>query len=110
MFTIKFKWCVYRYVKLSQIQPKSIELMEGYRVMLTKRQLDCAVDCAGSSPTKLMRNLLSVFFSADILAESSVLGKKGRAPLDRDTLDACIRKSDLCNYMYISVLHSLDYS
>jgi len=57
---------VYRYFKLTQVEPKSIELVEGYGVVLTKRQLDCAVDCAGSSPTKLMRNLLSVFFSAEI--------------------------------------------
>ena len=71
---------MYRYFKLTQIEPKSIELVEGYGVVLTKRQLDCAVDCAGSSLTKLMRNILSVFFSADILVQSSALGEKEENP------------------------------
>ena len=43
-------------------------------VYLTKRQLDAAMDGSRNSPTRLMRNLLSVFFPQEVLAKSSALG------------------------------------
>ena len=82
---------IYLYFFL-QTEPKSVELVEGYGVRLTQRQLDCAIDCAGNSPTKLMWHLLGIFFPPDVFAQSSALGKRGNVALDQDILDACIRK------------------
>ena len=69
-----------------------MELVEGYGVFCSQRQLDAAIDGAGASPTKLMRNLLSIFFAPHILAVSSARGTKNNSALDQDILDSCIRK------------------
>ncbi|XP_065891942.1 uncharacterized protein [Dysidea avara] len=75
-----------------------VELVKGYGVMLTRRQLDevCAASTAG--PTKMMRALLSVFFKEEVLACSSCYGttkaganNKGNQPLDGDIVAACIK-------------------
>lgn len=65
-------------------------MVEGYGVFLTKRQLDEAVDSASGIPTRLMRNLLAVFFSPDVLGMSSALGKGKHPALNPDILGACI--------------------
>lgn len=74
-----------------QLQPKKVELVEGYGIFLSQPQLDAAVE-NGGTPTKLMRNLLNVFFSMETLAESSAYGSRGRPALDPDILTGCIGK------------------
>ena len=71
------------------MQEKKIELVEGYGVHLTQRQLDGAVSGAKSN-THLMRNLLGVFFTKEVLATSSALGTRRHKALDKQILDACI--------------------
>ena len=71
-------------------QPARVELVPGYGVYLTQRQLDEALDC--NSATKLIRNLTRVFFTREVLASSSVLGKCNNPALDKDIVSACIRK------------------
>ena len=68
-----------------------MELVAGYGVYLTQRQLDEAINC--SSTTKLIRNLMRVFFSREVLA-SSVLGKCSNPALDKHIVSACIHKLD----------------
>ena len=78
------------------MQPKAIELVPGYGVFLTQRQLDAAIDGAYDTPTRLMRNLIGTFFTPEVLAVSSALGTRDNVGLDRDILDACIRKYIIC--------------
>ncbi len=66
--------------------------MDGYGVFMTKRQLDEAVAGTMNSPTKLIRNLLSVFFNRETLAGCSAFGSRKNPPLDGDIISACIRK------------------
>lgn len=74
------------------MQRQVVELVPGYGVQLSQRQLDEALDGSNQSPTRLIRNLLSVFFSKDILASSSAYGGRKNAALDRDILGACLSK------------------
>ena len=83
---------MYTYNILLQIKPKSVELVEGYGVLLTQRQLDAALDASKGSPTRLIRNLISVFFTPDQLAVSSAYGHRNNPGLDADIIQACIRK------------------
>ena len=69
-----------------------IELVEGYGVYLSKRQLDEAVDQSNDSPTKLIRNLVSVFFTPSVMASSSCGGTRKFSALNKDIVAACIRK------------------
>ena len=71
-------------------QPARVELVPGYGVYLTQRQLDEALDCC--TATKLIRNLTRVFFTREVLASSSALGNRHNPALDKDTVSACIRK------------------
>jgi len=73
------------------VQPQKVELVEGYGVYLTQRQLDEVVDSSGDVPTRLMRNLLATFFTPDILSKSSALGKGKHPALEPDILGACIK-------------------
>ena len=75
-----------------QVEPKAVELVEGYGIYLTRRQLDAAVDGAKNSPTRLVRNLMSVFFTPEILATSSAFGTRVHRALDKDIVETCIRK------------------
>ena len=75
-----------------QVQPKAIELVPGYGVFLTQKQLDMAVDGAKNSPTRLIRNLMSVFVTPETLATSSACGTRKHKALDGDIVQACIRK------------------
>ena len=70
--------------------------MHGYGVWITKCQLDEAISSSRSSPTKLIRNLLSVFFSNATLASSSALGTGKNPALDQNILSAIIGKSINC--------------
>ena len=64
----------------------------NYGVFLSRRQLDEAVAGSSNSPTKLIRNLLSVFFTRETLAGSSAFGSRTNPPLDREIVSACIHK------------------
>ena len=79
-------------VYLSVIQPIMIELVPGYGIVLTQRQLDEAISSSGPSPTKLIRNLISVFFTPTVLATSSCCGSRMNQALDEDVVAACISK------------------
>ena len=57
--------------------------------MLTQRQLDDVEGESNQSPTRLIRNLMSVFFIREVLAKYSY-GSRLHSPLDRDILGACI--------------------
>lgn len=69
-----------------------MELVEGYGVYLTKRQLDEAVDQSCNSATRLMRNLLVVYFTPSVLASSSCGGTRRYPALNRDIIGACFSK------------------
>ena len=69
--------------------------MTGYGVFLTQKQLDAALDSSKGSPTKLIRCLVGVFFTAEVLATSSACGTRKHAALDSDIIQACIRKCDI---------------
>ena len=60
--------------------------------MLTQRQLDDVEGESNQSPTRLIRNLMSVSFTREVLAKSSCYGSCLNSPLDRDILGACISK------------------
>ena len=74
--------------------------MEGYGIELSQRQLDESIAGSANSPTKLIRNLLSVFFKRETLAASSAYGGRTNPALDRDIIAACIRKSTYCFYLH----------
>ena len=96
--TLVFDWLceVPLYVIFTmQVQPKPIELVPGYGVFLTQRQLDAALDSSKNSPTRLIRSLLSTFFAPDVLAVSSACGTRKHKALDGDIVQACIRKLKL---------------
>jgi hypothetical protein len=69
-----------------------IELVEGYGVSCTKPQLDEALASA-RTPTKLARNLVSIFYSPEELSVSTACGKRGKhKALDPTILSAIICK------------------
>ena len=72
------------------MEPTKLELVPGYGVMITQRQLDEAEGESNGSPTRLIRNLMSVFFSREELARSSCYGSRLNAALVKDILLACI--------------------
>ena len=63
---------------------ETIELVPGYGVMLSQRQLDEAVDNSNNSGTRLIRHLMSAFFPKEVLAKSSALGGRINTALDKD--------------------------
>ena len=69
-----------------------IELVPGYGIMLSQRQLDEAVDNSAGSATRLIRNLMSTFFPKEVLAKSSALGGRTNKALDKDIVAACLSK------------------
>ena len=71
--------------------PTKIELVDGYGIYITRRVLDDAVDSCQSSPTRLIRNVICIFFSNDSSLSLMPCGK-GRnsyTALDQDILAAC---------------------
>lgn len=69
-----------------------IELVPGYGVNCTHRQIDEVESSCTGSPTKMIRKLMSVFFGEEVLAKSSCYGSRGNAKLDEDVVAACISK------------------
>ena len=80
-------------------QPLQVELVEGYGVYLTKRQLDEAVDQSCNSASRLVRNLLMVFFTPSVLATSSCRGTRRFPALNKDITGACFRESNHISYL-----------
>ena len=70
---------------------KKVELVSGYGVFIAQKQLDQAV-FGSKTATKLVRNLLEVYFSRETLAVSSAFGNRKNKALDRDIMDAVFRK------------------
>ena len=67
-----------------------LDLVEGYGVYITKRELDDAEDSSRNSPTRLIRNLITIFFPKELLATSSAYGGRINKALDKDILGACL--------------------
>ena len=76
------------------MEPKVIELVPGYGVTCTQRQIDEVNASSNRSPTKMIRLLLNVFFTEEDLATSSCYGSGTKASkrLDEDIVAACISK------------------
>ena len=66
--------------------------MDGYGVYISLRQLDEANHRSANSPTRLLRNLLVVFFEPSVLATSTCRGNKTHPALNPDILGACFSK------------------
>ena len=72
--------------------PAKIELVEGYGISVTKRALDDAVDSSRNSGTRLIRNLMCLFFSEEELSKSNACGGgQKHTALDPDILAAYYR-------------------
>ncbi len=87
-------------------QVRRIEIIKGYGVYLTQRQLDEALDQSCSSPTRLVRNLMSCFFLPTLMAKSSYFGTRRFPKLNEDIVGACFSKSwlyEIC--MIIKLCH-----
>lgn len=67
--------------------------MPGYGILLEQVQLDEVEGCSNGSPTRLIRNLLSAFFSREELALSSCYGSRVHRALDKDIVLACLSES-----------------
>ena len=78
-----------------QTLPSMVELVPGYGVVLSQRQIDEAIDNSNNSPTRLIRHLISAFFTKEVLATSSALGGRKNNALDKDIVAACL--SELIN-------------
>ena len=65
-----------------------MELVPGYGVKL----LHEAVATSRNSGTRLIRQLINVFFSKSTLATSSAYGGRLHKALDKNILSACISK------------------
>jgi len=68
-----------------------IELVPGHGICLTKRQLDAA-HMNAPTPSRLIRNLMGVFFTPETLAISSACGNRVNPALDKDIVETCICK------------------
>ena len=68
-----------------------MELVPGHGVKLTKRQLDAA-NMNAPNASRLIRNLMGVFFNPQILAVSSACGSRVNVALDQDIVETCICK------------------
>ena len=75
-----------------QTLPSMVELVPGYGVVLSQRQVDEALDNSNNSPTRLIRHLVSAFFTKEVLATSSALGGRRNSALDKDIVAACLRE------------------
>jgi len=71
---------------------EKVELVPGYNVYTTPRQLHEAVASSGRRPTRLIQALLSVFFNNHTLDRSSALGSRYHPAIDPNIRDVCISK------------------
>ena len=75
-----------------QTNPSLIELVKGYRVRCTQRQLNEVEANSSGSATKVIRNFMETFFAEEELGRSSCYGNRSNESLDRDVTAACISK------------------
>ena len=68
-----------------------VELVSGYGVYITQKQLGEVIDESIGSP---MQNLMNRYFTPLILSKSSCLGKKEycNPALDKGIISACLSK------------------
>jgi hypothetical protein len=79
-----------------------VSLVPGYDVHATKAQIDEAVDTCNKFPTRLIRNLLMIFFKPEVLANSSAFGTRKFAALDKTILTACLCKFSNLNHIFVN--------
>ena len=84
---------------------QQIPLVEGYSTLITQLQLDEVIDCSGASPTKMIRNLLMVYFPPQTLAKSSCFGGRKFPALDKQIIGACLSESLLSCSKPSLILH-----
>ena len=77
---------------IMQVKSNAVELVSGHGVYCTQQQLDAALDGSRGSATRLIRNLISVFFKPEVLAVSSAMGIRNHPALDSAIVSACIRE------------------
>lgn len=87
-----FFFVVFFVVDFFFFQPKTVQLVEGYGVYIVKRQLDEAIARSCDIPTRLLRNLLMVFFTPTVLGQSSCFGTRKFSALNADIIGAIFRK------------------
>ena len=75
--------------------------MPGYKVLISQPQKDEVIDCSGNSPTKLIRLLMNVYFTLDVLAVSSCFGSRKFQCLDKDIILACLSELHLSLDLFI---------
>ena len=66
--------------------------MKGYGVYLSRMKLNIALGNSHGQPGKLVRKLLAVFFTPEVLGQSSVMGTRKFGALDQSVLSAIISK------------------
>ena len=76
----------------TQTNPSLIELVKGYGVKCTQRQLDEVEANSSGSATKMIRNFMDTFFTEEELGRSSCYGNRNNDRLDGDVTAACISK------------------
>ena len=80
-----------------------MELVNGYGIYVAKKALEDAVDSSRKNPTRLVRNLVSIFFTEEELSKSNACGRGNKhIPLDPDILGACYRKLTYAIYTYVA--------
>ena len=72
-----------------------IELVDGYGINITSRQLDKVESCTDGSPTKMVQKLMSVFFNEEVLAQSNCYGSRENKQLDEDIVATSISKQNI---------------
>ena len=75
-----------------QTSPCLVELVKGYGVKCTQRQLDEVEANSNGSATRMIRNFMGTFFTEEVLGRSSCYGNKKNEKLDQDIIAACISK------------------
>ena len=97
-------FCVFTCIYL---EANEVEIVSGYGVYISSKQLDM-IKSNSNSATKLLRNLLTAFFTPQTLATSSALGSRKNQALDKNILDALFRKyvvkfKSIYVYMYFII-------
>lgn len=71
-----------------------MELVSGMGIFLRADKLSLAIEKSKEIPTKLLRTLMDMFFSPDVMAKSTAKGsaRRGLEPLDQQTMEALYRE------------------
>ena len=72
---------------------KQLPPVPGYKVLISQPLKDEVIDCSSNSPTKLIRLLMNVYFTPDVLAVSSCFGSRKFQCLDKEIILACLSES-----------------